>query len=75
MGWPLLIKKYITMDNKEKATKLADEYRRIEAEIDLADPQKRRAMLARIAEIADEMRGLGYSLIELIRKRQIREGL
>ena len=63
------------MTPKEKATKLADEYRRIEAEIDLADPHQRRAMLARIAEIADEMKGLGYSLIKLIRKRQEREGI
>ena len=63
------------MDAKRQATKLADEYRRIEAEINLADPNQRRAMLARIAEIADEMRGLGYSLISLIRKRQEREGL
>ena len=63
------------MTPKEKAIKLAEEYKRIEVEINLADPHQRRAMCTRIAEIADEMRGLGYSLIELIRKRQIREGL
>ena len=63
------------MSPKEKATKLADEYRRIEAEIDHATPLERRAMISRVAEIADEMRGLGYSLISLIRKRQEREKL
>ena len=63
------------MTPREKAIKLSEEYRRIEVEINLAGPDQRRAMCSRIAEIADEMRGLGYSLIELIRKRQIREGL
>lgn len=62
-------------ERKESAIRLANEYKELEIRINLAGPLERREILRRVAEIAHEMSDLGYSLTDLIRKRQKRERL
>jgi len=58
------------MNNRDKAIKLAEEYKQIEADIFDMPKVKQKKMVSRIAAIAYQMSELGYPLVKLILKRQ-----
>lgn len=58
---------------RERAIELANEYKKLESLISAATPAEAARIRNRVALIAAEMRDLGYSLPELIKKRQRKE--
>lgn len=60
------------MNDREKAIRLAEEYKRLEKRIPISSLSQITRIRARVAEIAAKMYDLGISLPKLILKRQNR---
>jgi len=58
--------------NKDQAIALADKYKQIELEVITASPGRRIKLLRDAARIAIDLKQLGYSLPQLVQKRDRR---